>query len=102
MKEKTFLFLAAFMLIFLAGCSSPFGSNKIPEDAPAMIEVPSDSVEDLNIEDNDLVEMEEDVDDGEIANDLDQFDEVIDIEEEVEVLEEEVDVLLDDYEEIFQ
>ena len=52
MKEKGILFLAAFALVFLSGCSLA-GNNSIPAGPPAEIKIPV-------VDDSIVIEIEED------------------------------------------
>ena len=125
MKEKGLMFLAAFMLVFLSGCSLA-GSNEIPTGSPAEIKIPvvDDSAPAVDIEEDDLLddtgfEMDEDIieeelvdeseemgdlleEDEEIVNGVNSFEAVIDAQKELEGMELEVDDLWIQYDEMFQ
>lgn len=122
MKEKGILFLAAFALVFLAGCSLA-GNNSIPAGPPAAIEIPvvDDSAAIVDIEEDEMIDesilgMDEDIieeelidepllieeEDEEIVNGVNSFDAMIDAQKTLEDMELEVDSLWGDYEGMFQ
>lgn len=78
-------------ILFIAGCNSPTGHAIIDE---SLICVPAETVGDLEINDNGIIELNPDVDEDieEIGEEVDDIDEEVDKEESVEV-EEVVDVV---------